>query len=243
MIYQSRQWDRQHNFIVLDTSSLTVEIFIPDRERILTIQLPSDSYVEVPGGYGYYRLKDLDALGKSERNEKELVLKTISDVFGIPIEARLGALLLWDHYQVWYARRVYQKDPPFDLSQEPIFSYQQRKDGEKMEIVDPSSVDRILGQTLWEKQIVNENIAVGIFNASGLPGIAATMARKLEKIGGRIIDEANWEQVSSNTKCGIRFASSLRDTYTLKRIQQLFHCTEEGEPTTSRFGIMMIVSS
>jgi hypothetical protein len=241
--YQARLWNYESVFIVFNSKNLTIDIYSPQKEEIKTYVLPKDALVEVPNGYGYYKLKDTFDLSEVEKKGEKLVSESVSNTFGIPLDATYETLNEWDKLLLWYAKMKYKKENQSTVFDDaPIFSTEIRIDGETTQKIDPDKVDRFLGHDIWEKAITDENLAIGIFNASAEPNIANTLSRKLEKIGAHIIEVDNWKDTLSNT-CEIRTHKQYILSYTVKRLQRLFDCAVSNEESNARFDIMILTST
>ncbi|MBI4136540.1 LCP family protein, partial [Candidatus Roizmanbacteria bacterium] len=237
--YQKRTWNYSSNLIVLDSEKLTVSIYPFTRGTIKVVYVPKDALVTVPGGYGQYQLKHVLALSKSEKKDEELLVKAITDILGIPIDATTKSLTLWDTLLI---RRAMGEDVDtqiLNLDDLPIFVSETRADGILVQRIDPVKVDFYLKDLFWEANIKAENLTVGIFNASGEVGIASRTMRTLEHIGVRVVEVSNWEEVLS--RCELRTHPSFQQSATFHRIQQHFNCVVREEITSNRYDMQMLV--
>lgn len=246
--YRMRQWDHAGNFIVLESHTLALTVFKPQQEEINTFLLPKDAYIKVIGGYGFYKLKDIISLSKSEGKGESLVLTSVAAALGVPIDASYSTLQEWDRLSLWHARKTYKKtDVVLSLEDAPIFREETRPDGVVIQKIDSQSVDKYLKQRLWEREITGENLTIGIFNASDSPGVASFIGRKIENIGGRVIEIANWngeegEAGQFTGKCQIRVQSKYLQSGTLSRLSKIFPCPISDAPLSPRFDIAIIAS-
>ena len=71
----SKEWDYKGRFTVFDSHSLTLTSYPSDNSSIISITIPPDVYINVSGGYGYYRVKDVLELSRSERRGDELLIE------------------------------------------------------------------------------------------------------------------------------------------------------------------------
>ena len=241
--FEEREWQGESVFVVFNSRDLTIEVYTPATEKIYIYVLPTKSYVEVPAGYGFYKVEDVAELSVVEGRGETLLAQSISNTFGIPFDATSATINDWDRLMVWYARAMYEeKDTTVNLSDAPIFTSEERIDGETIEKVDPDKVDHFFKHDLWEKAITDENLSVGIFNASVEPNIALTMSRKLERIGIHVTEIDNLSE-KVNEPCEMRVKEDKKDSYTTRRLVRLFGCTISQTLPHPRFDIMMITAT
>jgi hypothetical protein len=238
--YADRQWYKDTEFRVLDTELLVIKVYTPGEKVLKQYVLPPDGYVEVPNGYGFFKIKDIPELSRVEKKGDELILGSISDSFGIPFDATPQTLTEWDRLLLWYADRRYGTSvETIQLAQAPIFTEETRIDGVTIDKVDPTKVDRYFKHDLFEKAIAVEGLTIGVFNTSGEANVARTIARKLEKIGGRVIEITNLQEESGGT-CEIRANEHAKESFMVKRMTRLFPCNLSGTPPHERFDIMFV---
>lgn len=240
--YRAREWRGESVFVVFNSRDLTIEVYEPLSEKIATYLLPQKSYVEVPSGYGFYKIEDVVELSVVEGKGETILTQTISNAFGIPFDATTKTLNDWDRLAILYARALYEHtDTVVDLSSAPIFATETRVDGETMEKVDYQKADHFFKHDLWDKAITDENLSVGIFNASKEANIALILSRKLEKIGVHVTEIDNlFEEV--NAPCEMRVKEDKKSSYTTKRLARLFGCVISNTPPNPRFDIMVITA-
>ncbi|MCR4264502.1 MAG: LytR C-terminal domain-containing protein [Candidatus Roizmanbacteria bacterium] len=241
----SKQWDYTGRFTVFDTHSLTLISYPSDMSSVISITIPADVYINVPGGYGYYRVKDVLALSRSERRGDELLIESVSSLMGIPIEAAKNRMSYWDQVLVW--QLVNNNDlerQNINLGDYPVTVSEKRVDGVEIEKLDSVKIDFYFGELFWERAIRDENITIGIFNASQTPGLANVYARILENIGYRIVDITNWEGDPIGDDCVIRITGlpSLVESISVSRLRSIFDCPVTINQETGRFDIQVILA-
>lgn len=240
--YKIREWRGNSVFVVFNSHDLTIEVYEPTAEKIMTYLLPKDSYVEVPSGYGFYKVEDARELSVVEGKGETLLSQAVSNTFGIPFDATSTTINDWDRIAIWYARMMYEdRDDIVDLKDAPIFMTEKRVDGEVLRKVDPNVVDHFFKHDLWERAITDENLSVGIFNASTEPNIALILSRKLEKIGVHVTEIDNLTE-EINKPCEMRVKKDKLDSYTTSRLSMLFNCPVTDTLPNPRFDIMMVTS-
>lgn len=242
--YESRHWNYDGNFAILNSEELSVTVYVPDREAVYTFLLPPNAYIDVPGGYGTYQLTDVRELSVVETGGKDLLARAITTGIGIPVSALDDELTIWDSLLTYMARSKYQgKQEMFDLSSETIFSAELRADGEDMSVVDTSKVASLLAELLWEKQIINERLTVGVFNASGTSGLATSISRMLETMGVHVVDTTNWEEEEVPGTCMFRALEPTRYSVTLARLTSVIDCDVEFlDQEEGRFDIKLVLN-
>lgn len=241
--YEERSWDYPGNFVVLDADTMSLTIYKINASEIDYIKLPQDAYVLVPGGYGYYRIKSLPELGKVEKKGNTLLADSVQYALGVPIDAVAQQLNAWDHFQLWQYKQSNKtiEERDVDLSQYPIFTAEKRIDGETIDKVDPTKVDFYLKDLFIEKTIRTEDLAVGVFNASSIPGAAQKTARLLEHMGMRVVEVSNWNEVRPT--CQLYIRQNLLTTNTYFRLLKLLPCELVESSDLGRFDVKVVVSS
>lgn len=242
--YQKRIWNYEGNFAMLNISDISVTVFVPDREAIYTFMLPKHAYIEVPGGYGLYEVEDVVELSFVEENDGSLLSRAITTGIGIPVTITSDRITLWDRIQMWIAQQNYQgKRETFNLDDEPIFGAETRPDNSQISVVDPDKLASLTAELLWEKSIISEQLAVGVFNASGTPALASSISHMLETMGVHVVDYANWEDEKVPGICLFRVLDSAYSSVTLARLESVLRCDiERLQDTEGRFDIQLILN-
>ncbi len=75
--------------LVLRTSPVMVVSFDPQGELTI-LSIPEKTYVEVPHGFGSYRLGATWDLGEQEKMGGELLAETVQELLGVPIDGWVG---------------------------------------------------------------------------------------------------------------------------------------------------------
>jgi hypothetical protein len=242
--YQGRHWNYNGNFAILDIPELTVTVYVPDRQAIYKFILPKDAYVLVPGGYGTYQIKDVAELSFVETQNGALLARTIATGIGIPVSISSDSLTVWDNIRIAIARNNYTgKSETIDLATKLIFNDELQSDGEEIPVVDPVKVTSLVAEHLWERGIIDEKLTVGVFNASGTPGLATNISHMLETMGIHVIDTTNWEEEPIDETCVFRVLEKTRKTVTLARLTSVLFCKVEYLPQNEgRFDIKLILN-
>ena len=241
----SKQWTYRGRFSVLDSDSFTVTSYPSDNISIIQVILPEDVFVYVPDGYGYYRLGDVPKLSRSERRGDELMVKSISNLLGVPIESTKRQLSYWDQYKIWrISKDTAVKKQVINLAYYPVTTSEARTDGSTFERFDGSKIQLQFEDVFWERAIREEGYTVGVYNASGAPGVAQTVSRMLETVGFRVVEIANWDEQVSDTICQIRIQDNdqVRKSVSIERLVKITGCKLSVIPVENkRFDMQVIV--
>lgn len=242
----TKKWYYEGRFTVLDTHTLSLTSYPSDNSAIITIMIPPEAYINVPGGYGYYQVEDVLELGRSERKGDALLVESVSALIGIPIEASKQRMSYWDQILVWRVAGDKEIErQSIDLDDYSVTISEKRVDGVEIEKLDPVKVDFYFGELFWERTIRDENTTIGIFNDSDTPGLANDYARMLENIGYRVVEIANWDGEPISDECLIRItgAAELIGSVSISRLTSVFECPVVSEQEQGRFDIQLVLSN
>lgn len=239
--FKNRVWNYKGRINILDKENLTV-LSIPDENGdLVEIKLPADAYVEVAEGYGNYKLKNVYEIGQVDKKGTLLLKKTVSDLLGLPIDAEQKELTIWDQYKIWQKKQDSEKSiKQIKLEEMPVFIEDSLADGSKIEKVDQAKIDFYLREVFWEKELRAENLSVGVFNASETFGLAEEISRKIENIGGRVVEAGNYDGKVEN--CLLKTTASKEESVTFKRFIKIFPCKVEIGEIDPRFNIILAIS-
>lgn len=239
--FKNRIWDYAGRINILDKENLTVLSIPNESGNLVEIKLPKDAYVEVADDYGYYKLKDVYEIGQVDKKGTVLLKKTVSDFLGLPIDAEKNELTVWDQYKVWQKKQDSEKSiKQIKLEEMPVFTEDALADGSKIEKVDSTKIDFYLREVFWEKELRSENLSVGVFNASETFGLAEKVSRKIENIGGRVVEAGNYTNAVEN--CLLKTTIDKEKSTTFKRFIKIFPCKVEIGEIDPRFNIILAIS-
>lgn len=240
--YRGRIWDYPGRLNLLDSNNLILTSVSDVGAELVEIKLPKEPFVEVPGGYGSYRLKDIKSLGESEGGKSEELLRvTVSSLLGIPVDVEVKSLTFWDKAKTWWLRKSPQRRvKTIDLETLPVFVEEERADGAKIKKIETSKVDFYLTRLFWEKALREESLKIGVFNASTRPGLAQRAARLIENIGGLVVEVANWEEDGLD-QCRIKTDKEHQRSITFLRLRRIFPCEVILEKLEERFDLLLIL--
>lgn len=82
-------WDGNSNLnLVLRSKDITVLSYDPFEKKVSLVNIPQETYVDVPGGYGKWQVRsifDLGQTGKTPKGDK-LLADSMSSLLGLPID-------------------------------------------------------------------------------------------------------------------------------------------------------------
>lgn len=95
-------WDGKTRLNLVVASSPVVVASLEPREKTLTlVSIPEVTYLEVPRGFGLYRIGAVFELGHLEGREGRLLAETVEQFLGVPVE---GYLRLESRSEKWKVR-------------------------------------------------------------------------------------------------------------------------------------------
>jgi hypothetical protein len=81
-----------------------------------------------------------------------------------------------------------------DLSQESALSQEVLADGEKVFRTNQVLIDDLVNQEIFDEKLVNEGLSLGVLNATGVEGVAGSVARRLSNLGAEVRLVSNSDQ-------------------------------------------------
>lgn len=85
-------WDSEFNInLLIRTSSISLLSFNPKEEKIVIINIPDETFLDVPRGFGKWQLRAIYDLGQSQKEVggDELLKETLTPFLGLPIDGFL----------------------------------------------------------------------------------------------------------------------------------------------------------
>lgn len=242
-LWNNRSWTYAGSFVVIDQDEMKVTSYPYSDSSIIDIKLPPDLFIDVPGNYGFYRLKDIPALSNVEKKNDSLFITAVSSLLGLPINTSGKDVTLADSLLVESKKRgAGNKRTTIDLTKLPIYFEESRPDGTVIQKSDTAKIDYYLGDILWEKKIKDENLAIGVFNASTTIGVAKDITRRLEKIGIRVVEIGNRETPTSSS-CVLAADPEAGNSVTYIRMKTMFNCQIGVNNEDKRFDITLMVGN
>lgn len=84
---ENSTWDKESNInVVIKGNSISILSYNPIDEKVTTIKLPDELYINVPGGFGKWQLRSIYDLGESEKKGEILLKRSIQSFLSVPID-------------------------------------------------------------------------------------------------------------------------------------------------------------
>jgi hypothetical protein len=215
--FSSKEWDGKNKLTLtfpLSGGDVNVVVLDPSVNEITTVVIPGDTEVEVAASYGTLRLKNVWQLGGNEKLYGDLLAKTITKNFLLPVYlwsdssaesvGRGNALGLFrfvflpgktnmtigDRFKIAiFSLKVKNIDKiEIDLANNQILVKQILSDGMEGYVVKSPMASR-LGVYFSEESFFQDgqNLRVYIVDRTGYFGVAQKMGQIIETLGGRVI--------------------------------------------------------
>jgi len=118
------------------------------------------------------------------------------------------------------------------VSIEQTFIRTELPDKSNVRILDENKFDYIVGASLLDAAIRNEDVSVSVYNTTDVPLVGSIAARQMGNIGIQLVFVGNAQSISET--CEVYGASLHRHSVTVRFIQDYFSCTwHEGVPSGS----------
>lgn len=239
-------WNGDFNINLLVRSGHIYLIsYNPKAGKILVVNIPDETFVEVPGGFGKWQIRSVYELGGDF-----LLKQTLTALFAVPIDGFLDFntmkpqksaieivetirentfsgfnflsslktdLTPWELMRLqWGIGAVrFDKIKELDLVKLNVLNRENLLDGTVVFNPDPVKLDGVLSD-LADPAIIAENKTISVLNATGEPQLAQKWARLITNLGGNVIITGNAQNRLEKTQ--ILGEESL----TLKRLRQIF---------------------
>ncbi len=244
--YKNYTWNGEFNLnlVVRKELSLFVLVFNPKDEKAVLINIPDQTLVSVPGGFGEWQIQSVYGLGGVKLTEE-----TVAALLGIPIDGFLDIgglteiregdqlvsqfgknlmsgfmlipsiktdLTLWELIQLKMGLSSVRFDKVEKLDLTPALEKSHLADGTEVLKPDLIRIDGIIASEIADPTIKLEHKNIAIFNAAEVGGIAQSAARIVTNIGGNAI-------ITTNHTKKIRHSQVTGEkSQTLKRLIQVF---------------------
>jgi hypothetical protein len=243
--------------LLLQVRPISLVSFDPDSQTINFLVIPDGTFIEAADGYGPYRVEKIYALGELEGRGRELLAKSLEVYFGLPVDGWLVAdknwtedearnlitflikeallqkeksnLSFWDLGRLWLManRTRGHKIEVINLAETTVAEGFTLPDGSQAKKVDEQRVSRIINRLFADEIIRQENLAIGVMNASGQTGLGAQAEKLITNVGGRLVEVGDWPEEMSG--CWLRTTSSAKGSYTSQKLAKIFHCQIKPE--------------
>lgn len=230
-------WNGRFNInLVILSQSISLVSFNPKEQKIVTIKVPDETYLDVAEGFGKWQLRSVHDLGGSQ-----LLKQTLSGFFGIPIDGFMEVSSLDDllsknpissfnllsklktdltlgqliRLKIGLASVRFDKIIELDLVNTNVLDRTTLLDGSQVYMADPLRLDSILTD-LADPSLSMEQKTIAIFNATDHPQLAQKAARLISNLGGNVI-------ITSNAKVRLEKTQAVgEESATLERVKQIF---------------------
>ena len=243
--------------LVLKATPISLVSFDPSSQTINFLLIPDGTYIEAAEGYGPCRVEKIFSLGELEGQGEELLAKSLEVYFGLPVDGWLAAekswseneaknLLVylikeawlkketsnlndWDLWRLWLMtnRTRDHKVEIINLAETTVAEEFTLPDGTQAKKIDEQRVSRMINRLFADEAIRQENLAIGVMNASGQTGLAAQGEKLIANLGGRLVEVGDWSE--EVTGCLIKTTPAAKETYTSQKLAKIFHCQIESE--------------
>lgn len=200
------------------------------------ISLPVDTVI-------YF--KNQQAQNKSDSDEEivtefksYLVPKKWPDIVGHLIYSETSPIqflrILWQAYLANTADyRIY------DLGRSALIRTVSRANGDRIQMLEPEAVDRIVNDDLVLSVIRQENKSLEIYNATGIPGLGERIGKIADHLGLYVASVKNFGEIQHG--CQLQTDQGNLDSKSYLILQQLFKCQPAGHDTSQISDFVMII--
>lgn len=91
-IHRKYTWNGEFNInLLIRTNHISVLSFSPKEEKVVIVNIPDETFLEVPHGFGFWQLRAIYELGESQKNTSgyQLLSDTLTNFLAIPIDGFL----------------------------------------------------------------------------------------------------------------------------------------------------------
>lgn len=244
-------WNGEFNInLLVRTSNISLLSYSPKQERITIINVPDETFLEVPHGFGSWQLRAVYGLGGNS-----LLKDTLTNFFAVPIDGFLDLsglkpgksavevvetlrkspfsgfnllsglrtdLTIWELFKLKLGIGGVRFDKVKELDLESLSVLEKEKlfDGTEIYTADPVKLDSVLSD-LVDPAITSEHKSIAVFNAADRPQLAQKAARLITNLGGDVIITTNAKEELAKTQVlGEKSA-------TLRRLRQIFAVSDK----------------
>jgi len=237
----------RYNFIVLEP--LTFYSLNPKEKTAIKIVLPPNLYVDSAFGYGQYKLKSVYELGELDKRGGEVLLATVSEMLGVPVDGYIDSLNLKKTYNtnlnyldlallgIKYVEIGEGKIKNLDLSALDVLPDLVLADGSTVQTFDPLKFDFLTQGSFHEETLILENQDLEVLNVGEVAGLGNKAARILGNIGLKVVNVAN-----AQIPIGDCEVKADVNSLTARRIAQIFGCKVlQKEPGRANVSLILRV--
>ncbi len=215
------------NFVFFDSAG-QLAIFSFQGEEGQILPLLADSEVNVPGGFGTYKLGKVYGLGELEKRGRELLAETIRlnfsmGVFGNFFEERVSKGREWQKPKDFFRQIFFQSlrgRIKTDLNCYDLILLYSRAGRLNESLVKVKELKG--GIDFSDKRLSEEALSLEVLNATSHNGLAQKTAKLLEDAGGRVVRSADAEKLQAD--CEIKARNEAAVSYTVLWLKKFFPC-------------------
>lgn len=176
-------WDGKSRFTVISIGdTVKVESIDPAISGGVRFELPGNLEVETVGGKGKWRAEVLGKLAK--KYGVRWAADSVADCLGVGYTAEAGGLGPVERWKWWKWRRETEWRV-VDMAAEGLVREVAEADGQQVLVID-QSWQQAARKWFVSGVIANENLSVGVENASGVDGAGINAARMIETAGIKV---------------------------------------------------------
>ena len=228
-----------------------VRLVSVSKDKLLTLILPLDKRIRLSRGFGDYEIGKIFRLGEIDQKGNGLLEESIQEFFAVPVFGVIHSSeksveqsafkAIWENnsrktdfswfdaaYLWWRLTQV----PKFNqkiinLSEHKVFDSEANFEIEK--------TDSLLEKVFEDEKVIDENLAIAVYNCTDEDGLGSQAGRFITKLGGRLINISNEEERET---CLLKSNKFFFESYTMKLIKIIFQCRwEEGTVENGRADI------
>lgn len=242
--HKNYRWDGDFNInLVVKQKTISIFSYNPKETSIAVFNLPDETFVTVPNGFGNWQLGAVYGLGGDK-----LLVDTLTSYLAIPIDGFLDLgsqkqkpqnilsgfnfisglktnLTMWELLKLKLGVRAvrFDKITELNLDKLNVLDRQNLPDGTPVFTTDSVKLDSVL-INLADPVIAQEHKSIAVLNATDQPQLAGKWARLITNLGGNVI-------ITANAKARLKSTQVIgKDSLTLKRLKQIFELDCQKNP-------------
>lgn len=208
------------------------------------ILIPSELYLEVPGGYGDYRFGSIFKLGEIDGIGEKLVKITLENSFAIPVDVvratsesldfgkggdedwkKIKARFEKTDIRLWWRMRGVKPSAikVINLRSSDSVSELVLPDNSKALKINNYIFDKEIAESyLKDGLIVSDNLKAEILNSSDISGLAERASRYLSNMGIAVLAVGNSD--TEINECELEFDQKRKNDYSIIKLLKSFNC-------------------
>ncbi|MCL5970138.1 MAG: LytR C-terminal domain-containing protein [Patescibacteria group bacterium] len=124
-----------------------------------------------------------------------------------------------------------------DLEKAGITESEKLADETEVLNTDTQKIDSVFNTKFFETVILKERLSIAVSNGTEKPGIAGKAGRIISNIGGNVITVSDSD--NKYVTCSISVNKKYANSYTVKRIKDIFNCDVNDVNTEDRADVMV----